>query len=130
MRKITSQYPDKVPVIVERRSGVQVQNVPNVAKNRFLSPRDITVEELMQIIRTRMQQKYQGELFLYVDQKMLQAKQLIGDIYWKFKDKEDGFLYLSYSNKRPFDVYLDLVNRTNLVLIGLIFLLFFYLIYF
>lgn len=73
-----------------------------------------------------MQAPCQDDLYLYIDNKMLQTTQLVGDIYFKFKDRDDGFLYLSYSDKRPFDVYLDFLNKTNLILISLIFIILYY----
>ena len=76
-----------------------------------------------------MQKTYQGNIYLYSGNQMLQMQQLVGDIYWKFKDKEDGFLYLSYSNKNPMDAYLALFNTKNLFLL-IIFILVFYLIFF
>lgn len=122
VRKVISRFPDKVPLIIERRYGV---DIPKVGKSRFLAPLDLTIDQLIFIVRTRMCESYKHDIYLYVGDRMLQLQQLVGDIYSMFKDREDGFLYLSYSNKKPLDLYLDLL--TKIIIILLIFcLLFFY----
>lgn len=127
VRKVICRFPDKVPLIIERRYSV---DIPKVRKSRFLAPLDLTIGQLIFIVRTRMCQSFEHDIYLYVDDRMLQLHQLVGDIYPMFKDREDGFLYLSYSNKKPLDLYLDLFTKKRIILlifclIILIFLFFF-----
>lgn len=127
LNKINECYPTKTPIIIERMGDAH--GVPDVSKPIFLAPDDIHVLHLTSIVRSRLQtdESYEDELYLFVDnRRLLKPYEIIGEVYAKYRDADDGFLYLAYSNQRPFSLIRDVFNLTNLILVVLIISLFYF----
>ncbi|VDM26088.1 unnamed protein product [Hydatigera taeniaeformis] len=76
--KIKQKYPDRIPVIVERHPGSQINDLD---KHKFLVPNDITVAQFMWIIRKRLQLSPEKALFLFFDDYVPQTR---NDRYLRF----------------------------------------------
>ncbi|VDO10527.1 unnamed protein product [Rodentolepis nana] len=117
--KIKRKYPDRIPVIVERHPGSQINDLD---KHKFLVPNDITVAQFMWIIRKRLQLPAEKALFLFFDDFVPQSRQVhcianvlnlsidlldrrslwtMGQLYNERKS-DDGFLYAHYSGENSF----------------------------
>lgn len=95
---IRIKYPERVPVIIEKEPGAQVGDLD---KKKFLIPSDISISQLMWIIRKRISLPHEKALFLYVGRTIPLACASVGQIYEENKD-EDGFLYVSFSGENTF----------------------------
>ncbi|GAB6026589.1 Gamma-aminobutyric acid receptor-associated protein-like 2 [Chamberlinius hualienensis] len=96
--KIRTKYPDRIPVIVQKAPKT---NVPSIDKNKFLVPSDISVAQLMWIIRKRVQLAPEKAIFLFVGKVLPQSSASMASIYKEYAD-EDGFLYIMYSGESTF----------------------------
>ncbi|KAL5964045.1 Gamma-aminobutyric acid receptor-associated protein-like 2 [Taenia solium] len=96
--KIKRKYPDRIPVIVERHPGSQINDLD---KHKFLVPNDITVAQFMWIIRKRLQLSPEKALFLFFDDYVPQTSWTMGQLYNERKS-DDGFLYAHYSGENSF----------------------------
>ncbi|XP_031126381.1 autophagy-related protein 8f-like [Ipomoea triloba] len=96
--KIREQYPDKIPVIVER---AERSDIPNIDKRKFLVPSDLTVGQFVFVIRKRIQLSSEKAIFIFVDNVLPTTGALMSAIYEEKKD-EDGFLYVTYSGENTF----------------------------
>jgi len=97
--RITSKYPDLVPVICERMND---SNVPESQRRKYLVPRDITMGQFKYVIRKRIELLPDQALFVFVNQSVLApANALVTDIH-KANADEDGFLYMIYSGENTF----------------------------
>lgn len=96
--KIRNKYPDRIPVIVQKAPR---SNVPSIDKNKFLVPNDISVAQLMWIIRKRIQLAPEKAIFLFVGKVLPQSSASMSAIYEDHAD-EDGFLYIMYSGESTF----------------------------
>ncbi|XP_028289916.1 gamma-aminobutyric acid receptor-associated protein-like 2 [Gouania willdenowi] len=96
--KICSKYPDRVPVIIEKVPGSQIVDID---KRKYLVPSDITVGQLMCIIRKRIRLPSEKSIFLFVSRTVPQSSMTMGQLYDREKD-EDGFLYVEYSGENTF----------------------------
>uniref|UniRef100_A0A5K3EGH9 Gamma-aminobutyric acid receptor-associated protein-like 2 n=1 Tax=Mesocestoides corti TaxID=53468 RepID=A0A5K3EGH9_MESCO len=99
--KIRQKYPDRIPVIVERHPGSQINDLD---KHKFLVPSEITVAQFMWIIRKRLELSPEKALFLFFDDLVPQASLTIGQLYNERKS-DDGFLYAHYSGENSFGGY-------------------------
>ena len=106
-QKIREKYPDRVPVICEKDPKSKMKSID---KTKYLVPNDLTVSQFSYIIRKRLELDKSSALFLLVSGKhsITGGKKLIfkinldsalSEIYEKYADKDDGFLYISYTSE-------------------------------
>lgn len=98
-------YPDKIPIICEKHKA---SSMPDLEKTKFvcsphnfryLIPKDLSVTQLLYIIRKRVSLPKEQSLFLFVNGKeLLKGDTLVAQVYDKHKDG-DGFLYIAYANE-------------------------------
>jgi GABA(A) receptor-associated protein len=101
-RRVIEKYPDRIPVICEKnyyRSGI---NVPQIDKNKYLVPEDLTIGQFIYVIRKRLKLPPETAIFIFISGGIAPAgNSLVKQIYNKYKDC-DGFLYISYSAENTF----------------------------
>ncbi|PRQ52781.1 putative autophagy protein Atg8 ubiquitin [Rosa chinensis] len=96
--RIRENYPDRVPVIVER---AEKSDVPDIEKNKYLVPADITVGQFVFVIRKKIKLDPDKAIFIFVKNILPPTAALMSAIYEENKD-EDGFLYMTYSGESTF----------------------------
>ena len=102
---ILAKIEDKLPVICEK--GIkQHPDLPDIDKTKFLVPYALTVTQFTAMIKKRMviaENKPEMAFFFLVDGRYhIAGEQTMGDIYKKYKDPEDHFLYIAYANQEIF----------------------------
>lgn len=101
-RRISDKFPGRIPVIVERSPRDKL--VPNLDKEKFLVPGDLTTAQFIYIIRKRLTLPSETALFLFVNGVLPTTATLIRELYGMYKD-HDGFLYAQYSGENTFGGY-------------------------
>lgn len=97
--RILTKYPDRIPVIC---NSVKNSNLPELDKKKYLVPRDLTVGQMLYVIRKRLQLRPEQALFLFVNKNIIPpTSSLMYEIYDKYKN-EDNFLYCVYSGENAF----------------------------
>merc|ERR1712130_41127 len=97
--KIIENYPDRVPVIVERDPKARIAEI---SKNKFLAPADISVAKFISEIRKYIKLGRQESLFVFVANNVMpQPNSTMSQVYAQHKDP-DGFLYVVYSSENAF----------------------------
>ena len=97
--KIINKYPDRIPIIVEKDKGSRGLN--NIDKNKFMVPYELTLGQILYIIKQRIKIEPTQSLYLFCGNSLPPTSQLIGNIYKEHKD-EDGFLYIIYCAENTF----------------------------
>merc|ERR1711865_487498 len=88
--RVRERYADRVPVICERAAN---SDVPKVDKSKYLIPMDMTVGQLVYVLRKRISLPADKAIFVFVNNTLPPSGALMSNIYLKHKD-EDGFLYI------------------------------------
>lgn len=95
--KVREKYPDRIPIIIEKDPSSQVKEID---RTKFLVPNDLTAQHLIFIIRKRLELSKEETIFMLVDGKStIAGETALQDIYDKYKDKEDGYLYIVYTSQ-------------------------------
>ena len=95
--RIKEKYPNKLPVIVEQHKSSTIK----IEKSKFLVPEELTVAQLLVIIRKRLQLDSTQAIYIFAKNILPPTTQTISSLYSENKD-EDGFLYLQYCNENVF----------------------------
>ena len=97
---IILSFPDKVPVICEKAPGA---NINDIDKTKFLIGNELKLTEFIDILRARINLENESALFIMIGGKHCVSNEMhIGEIYKKYQDPEDGFLYMHYSSELTF----------------------------
>ncbi|CAN6466643.1 unnamed protein product [Victoria cruziana] len=97
-KEIIAEYPDRVPVIVERYSRT---DLPELEKRKYLVPCGMAFGQFIHVLSVRLHLAPGKALFVFVKDTLPSSASLMGSIYDISKD-EDGFLYLCYSSEKTF----------------------------
>jgi GABA(A) receptor-associated protein len=94
---IKKKYPNKLPIICENYD----KSLPNLDRNKYLVPKDLSLGEFMYIIRKRLKLNSNKAIFMFVNNKMLPSSKILNQIYENESDN-DGFLYISVGGESVF----------------------------
>ena len=95
--KIRTQCPDKIPIILEKDPHC---NIEPLDKTKFLVPLAFKSNQFTLMIRKKFNLPEAQAFYLLADGKhTITGYSLMSEVYEKYKDKEDGFLYVSYSSE-------------------------------
>lgn len=96
---ILEKYPDRVPLIISPSKNDR--NTYPIDKSKYITPRELTLLQLQQIIRKRIHFPPEKALFMFINNKLFPITSMIGQIYDDYKDA-DGFLYITYCQENTF----------------------------
>ena len=96
---ILEKYPDRVPLIIQP-SKTDRDAYP-IDKSKYITPRDLTLLQLQQIIRKRIHFPAEKAMFIFINNKIYPITSVIGPVYDTNKDT-DGFLYITYCQESTF----------------------------
>ena len=98
-RRVRNKYPNRYPLIVEKAETSNIEQ--NIDKTKFLVPGDLTMGQMIYVIRKRIKLQSDTALFIFVDNVMPTTNDVISNVYNNHKD-EDGFLYVKFSGENTF----------------------------
>jgi GABA(A) receptor-associated protein len=96
---ILEKYPDRVPLIIQPSKSDR--DAYPIDKSKYITPRELTLLQLQQIIRKRIHFPPEKALFMFINNKIYPITSMVGPIYDANKDA-DGFLYISYCQESTF----------------------------
>jgi len=95
---IRTKHPERVPVICIKDPKSQI---PDIDRNKFLVPADLTVSQFTLVIRKRVKLPPETAMYLFIKNRFPSPTALMSTVYEEDKD-EDGFLYIMYSGENTF----------------------------
>lgn len=98
--RIHTKYPDKIPLIIFRKH--KCKNINEIEKNKYLIPNQLTVGQLIYVIRKGIKLNPEKSILLYFgNNSLVPTSELLSKVYEEFKD-EDGFLYCYYTGENTY----------------------------
>uniref|UniRef100_A0A6C0EBK2 Autophagy-related protein n=1 Tax=viral metagenome TaxID=1070528 RepID=A0A6C0EBK2_9ZZZZ len=98
-RKIRAKFPDRIPVIVTKDKK---SDVPDIDKRKYLVPADLTVGQFCYVIRKRIKLSPEKAMFIFIKNTIPPSSAIMSSMFDKYKDKDDEFLYITYSAENTF----------------------------
>lgn len=96
--KVLKQNPQKIPIIFEKDPRSKCKAFP---KTRYLVSKDLSVNHFQLLLREKLELTSSKAFFLLVQGKFsILGDEKLEEIYLKYKDPEDGFLYIMYSTEQ------------------------------
>ena len=96
-QNLLAKEPTKIPLILEKDPECRLEGIK---KTKHLILKKMTIQKFQLMIRNVMKLSEGEVLFYSINGKYaLTGEKTMGDVYEKYKDKEDGFLYIMYSSK-------------------------------
>ena len=96
--ELKQQFPDKIPIICEKDPRAKTLN--DIDKTKYLVPKEISVAQFSCMIRKRLKLNENDAFFLIAKEKhTISGETTMNDVYIKYSDKDDGYLYLTYTSK-------------------------------
>ena len=96
--RIMEKYPARVPIICSKHAR---SNIPEIDKQKYLVPSDLTMGQFVFVIRKRIKLDPAKALFIFVNNQLPPTASLVSIVYDRHKDA-DGFLYVEYSGENTF----------------------------
>ena len=101
-QRIRAKYPDRVPIIVERHQGAAA-DTPQIDKQKFLVPRELTMGQFVFIVRKRLNVAAGKAIFVMTEGGVLvPTAHMMGTVDEQYGNDDDGFCYLVYSSENTF----------------------------
>lgn len=97
-KRILEKYPNRIPIIVNKDPRCKL---PDIDKYKYLVPSDLSMAQLMFVIRKRIKLKPEESIYVFINGKMMAGNTMVSTIYEKHKS-EDEFLYLIYAAENTF----------------------------
>lgn len=98
--RVLEKYPDRLPIICEKNKKAS-NDCPNIDKNKYLVPKDLTLGQFLYVVRKRMNIPPEKAIFLFIGNTIAPSTAIISDIY-KYHVDKDQFLYITYSFENVF----------------------------
>ena len=95
---ILKKHPDRIPVIIEKYYR---SSLTDIDRKKYLVPNDMTVGQLMYVIRKRIKLHETKALFIFINNIIPPTSLLISTLYKNNKD-EDNFMYVLYDEELVF----------------------------
>ncbi|KAL4512362.1 hypothetical protein ABPG72_005364 [Tetrahymena utriculariae] len=100
------KYPEMIPCIIQAYQKAQL--LKPLQKPKFMVSKNIKLFELQRLVISKLNIEKEINSGIYTiywvisDNRIEKISKLIYEIYQQSKDKQDGFLYLYYSDVDPF----------------------------
>ena len=95
--KLIKLYPDKIPIICEKDP---VSKIKGIEKTKYLINKNFIVSQFSLLLRNKIELNPEEAFFLLANGKYsILGEARLSDIYEKYADKDDGFLYIVYAEK-------------------------------
>lgn len=91
------RFSDRVPVIIQKKRN----NIDSIDKRKFMTPRSLTLGQLLFVVRRRLKLKKTEAIFLFINGKLIKQTETMGQAYNEHKNN-DGFLYVMYDFENTF----------------------------
>lgn len=97
--KMTSKHPNSICVIIEKHKNDKY--IKDIDKHKYLVPKELTVGQLIYVIRKRINLKPEECIFFNINNTLPSTSSTIKELYNKYCDP-DGFLYIKYTSENVF----------------------------
>ena len=100
VKKIFEEYPERLPVIVER--GKDSPSLSDLDKKKYLVPKDLTVGQFLYVIRKRLEIGAKQSIYIFVNNVLPLATTTVRTLYHKYINTNDHLLHVFCEKENTF----------------------------
>lgn len=104
VQRIREKFPSRIPVFITKAKNGNASDLPNLQKNKFLVPMDLTVGQFIYIIRKQLQVAAEKAIFVFVKNTLPTTGMLMRELYAQYADS-DGLLRMQYTSESTFGYF-------------------------
>jgi GABA(A) receptor-associated protein len=104
IKRIRERFPSRIPVFITKAITHSSNELPNLQKNKFLVPMDLTVGQFIYIIRKQLRVSSDKAIFIFVKNTLPTTGMRMKELYAQYADY-DGLLHLVYTSESTFGYY-------------------------
>jgi GABA(A) receptor-associated protein len=97
--RMRERYPGRVCVFITKEKSCKL---PDITKRKYLVPSDLSVGQLIHVIRKRATISATDAIFLFTERNIAPPTTMSVAQLYKEAANADGFLYLSYNTEATF----------------------------
>ena len=102
--KMRERYPGRVPVFILKSHKDKL--LPDINCNKFIVPEDISVTNLMALVRSRLSLGSEVSMFFFINETVIPCgSDTVGNLYNTYKN-EDNILLIYYCGENVFGRFL------------------------
>lgn len=101
--RLIQKHPGRVPMYIE--CDKRCKNIPkneDAFNKKFLVPDELSVSQLMYVIRKRFEMKPEQAIYIFFNNEMVSSSKTVREVYDLYKNKEDDMLYAFYATEATF----------------------------
>jgi GABA(A) receptor-associated protein len=99
-QRVMAKYPNKIPVVVEKAPGAQA-TLPDLPRWKYVVPRDLTMGQMMFLLRSHMSLAPEVAIFLFVGNTLPTSTTTVLEMWSRYQEA-DGALHIVYSGESAF----------------------------
>ena len=112
IQNIKLKYPNRVPVIVNKSKN---SNAPDIDKNKYLVPTDLTLGQFIYVIRKRMKLNPEQAIYVFCKDILPPTSMIMEELYNGYKNSSE-FLELTYNIENTFGSMPKILSFFNHIL--------------
>jgi len=112
IQNIKLKYPNRVPVIVNKSKN---SNAPDIDKNKYLVPTDLTLGQFIYVIRKRMKLNPEQAIYVFCKDILPPTSMIMEELYNEYKNSSE-FLELTYNIENTFGSMPKILSFFNHIL--------------
>jgi len=101
IQQIRDKFPSRIPVFITKAKNVGSKDLPDLKKNKYLVPMDLTIGQFIYIIRKQIDISPDKALFIFINNTLPTTGMLMKELYSQYAGK-DGLLRMQYTSESTF----------------------------
>jgi len=98
-QRMREKHPDRIFIYLEKQEG---SRLPTIDKHKYLVPKDLTIGQMIHVIRKRIDLSPSQSIYLFTENNTLPSSSQTIESLFITNAKKDGFMDLTYNTEEVY----------------------------